>query len=168
MFIRTSRLQLGNFAINDAKRLLQQYRPTASVAVMQRYVRSWGNSGSGWVALETSRLTHKRHPPTARPRRTLNDQRPITLVRLLCLCHAFRRDAARKSCCPMDHAGRQDRACPRRLRASRAGPRCSCHRWRRRRRTEADFDFRPRQLSPEVFIDRGVQNWEPPPVPSRL
>jgi hypothetical protein len=30
MFIRTSRLQLGNFAINDAKRLLQQYRPIAS------------------------------------------------------------------------------------------------------------------------------------------
>jgi len=63
----------------------------------------------------------------------LNNQRPITLVRLLCLCHAFSRDAARKSYCPMDHAGRQDRTCWG-LHASRAGPRCSCHRWRRRRR----------------------------------
>ena len=33
MFIRTARLQLGNFAINDAKRLLQQYRPIASFSL---------------------------------------------------------------------------------------------------------------------------------------
>jgi hypothetical protein len=31
MFIRTVRLQLGNLAINDAKRLLQQYRPEDGV-----------------------------------------------------------------------------------------------------------------------------------------
>ena len=45
-----------------------------------------------------------------------------------------RRDAPRRSCCRRDRADTRDRSCPRHPRASRAGPRCSCRRWRRRRR----------------------------------
>jgi glycosyltransferase involved in cell wall biosynthesis len=39
MFIRTSRLQLGNFVINDAKRLFQQYRPKADIEIAPSNVR---------------------------------------------------------------------------------------------------------------------------------
>jgi hypothetical protein len=47
MFIRTSRLQLGNFAINDAKRLLQQYRPITTDMALEPNV---GFRGTAEVA----------------------------------------------------------------------------------------------------------------------
>jgi len=49
MFISTSRLQPGNFMINDEKRLLQQYRPNAAAPVVcfgVRYVRYYCRAGS--------------------------------------------------------------------------------------------------------------------------
>jgi hypothetical protein len=46
MFIRMSRLQPENLVIDDAKRLLQQYRPFTSLSATQRYVCVGGLSGN--------------------------------------------------------------------------------------------------------------------------
>ena len=59
--------------------------PVASLGAAQANIGVRGNSGSRCWMRQTTLVTRKRHPPTARPRRILNEQRPITLVRLLCL-----------------------------------------------------------------------------------
>jgi len=45
MFIRKSRLQLVNFVISDAKRLLQHNRHKADIPTAPANVRYWSNSG---------------------------------------------------------------------------------------------------------------------------
>jgi hypothetical protein len=45
MFIRKSRLQLGNLVTSDAKRLLQHNRHLADNPAAPAFVRYWGNSG---------------------------------------------------------------------------------------------------------------------------
>jgi hypothetical protein len=54
MFIRTSRLQLGNFAINDAKRLLQQYRPITTDIALEPNV---GFRGTAEVRVGVDQVT---------------------------------------------------------------------------------------------------------------
>jgi hypothetical protein len=57
MFISTSRLQPGNFMINDEKRLLQQYRPLSSVAVMQQIGSDRKESGHRADIVNRSKMT---------------------------------------------------------------------------------------------------------------
>ena len=57
---RKTRLRPRNFLINDAKGLLQQYRPVASLAVVQQFGRQRVRTGHGADYANRSFVTRRR------------------------------------------------------------------------------------------------------------
>jgi hypothetical protein len=61
MIIRSSNVRPREFAIGDAKRLLQQYRHKTDVSRRPLYRRYWRKSGSDSDIVKPTRLTHYGH-----------------------------------------------------------------------------------------------------------